>query len=301
MGAIDLSFMSLPVIPNNLIEYWNKIWGTIGGIALLVGLVVGILALHDRFFPDKSRPYEQVKEYIFGNQYYYVQALVNESNKVVAYGVTTRQANFNPTFSILEDAYSANPDDPSNLEKATPWLKRIRLGITRFSDLNDTPENIVAILGARRFYYHEEYYFGNPGNYQFYFFAANDSAHLETGDPDFDVFNEKHIDPKNPSVQEFRSKSIINTFYITAPMEGFTNPGIRKYLVGPDLDQVRVISESTIKTDLGPGTLKERLQKLSTEVDIAKFIEILGSPIVVNNKPYLEMRDDPILCLADCL
>lgn len=168
------------------------------------------------------------------------------------------------------------------------------MGKTRFSDIG-TPDNIFANLGAHDFYYHEEYYYGNPGNYQSYFFAANESGYLDVNNNALDFFWNEKIDSNDSQVITFRKNSTINTIYITAPGEGFDNIVLRKYLIGPDYYQVKIIPESSMPDVVDISTEYKKLSKLSTNVDLENIIAILGRPLIVNDKPTFDIRTDKTL------
>ncbi|MBU0999029.1 hypothetical protein KKG24_01840 [Patescibacteria group bacterium] len=280
-----------------ILKVWNHFWGLLGVIAFLIGLILGSMNLYEKLFIPKTNilPDPLPIEYIFGSQNYYVQALTNTQNKVIAYAVTTRDENFNPIITILQNA--GYTKDGINKMATT----NIKLGKDTFSSLNrdpdniylDKPDNIFATVGARRFYYQEEYYFGNPGNYQSYFFVINDGG-LENYDslPSamFD-FDNKKLDPSDPEIVEFRNNSVFNTFQITSPGEGWNNKELRKYMAGPDYDQMRVIPESVLNSKYSKEEQLKNINKLSTEVDIQVFIDLLGKPIVVNSEPTVFLRD----------
>lgn len=289
MNVSELLYDRKPLL-RRVIRAWQVLWGVIGALALLVGLVEGLITLHKYFFvPVES--VSHVTEYIFADQYAYVQALVDTSDKVVAYGVTARTNDFHPSLTILDDAYTTDPKDPTNEDKYTSLKKKILLGETKFAQLG-TSDNIFGYLGARRMYYHEEYYYGNPGNYQSYFFAVNDSGptHVDTSDLMF--LNDSPISATSSAAQQFRQDSVINTYYVTAPFGGMGDSDIRSYLVGPDYDQVRVIPDSLIETTRTVSQEYAVLSKLSTEVDIQYFVDSLGRPTLINNSPYLQLRND---------
>ena len=103
--------------------------------------------------------------------------------------------------------------------------------------------------------------------------------------------NEKNLSPNAPEVAEARHNTI-NTFYVTAPFEGFDNIALRRYLVGPDYYQVRVIPEFTVTDELYIEVHLKKVARLSTEVNIEKFIEVLGKPLIVNVSPTFDIRTD---------
>jgi hypothetical protein len=273
---------------------WLIFWSIIVGIGIILAILVNLTGLYDRLTkktdPEITSPDLVVKEYIFGNQYFYLQVLTDSSGRVLAYGVTTRKADFNPAFKILEHGRVL----PDNVEKANQFAHKINLGKTHFSDFPYSPENIFAYLGARRLYYHEEYYFGNPGDYQSYFIGVNDSGYVDINYDSFDFSLKDEINPDDKSVANFRKSSTINTFLVTFPM-GFDKPALRKYLIGPDLDQVRVISDAAMITSESRYSLLNKLKSLSTEVNIQLYINRFGHPLIINDYPFREIRNDQIL------
>ncbi len=273
-----------------IFKIWNIVWGIIGGFGILVVLISGAYDLKDRFLPEESN-LQNVKEYIFGTNFYYVQVLADHLNKVLAYGVTTRDKDFNPSFTILEGLYYISKDNILDRSKDKSGAKTIILGKTKFSDLG-VPVDTFARLGAHDFYYHEEYYYGNPGNYQSYFFSANESGYLNVDNSNLSFFNSKNINTENQEVSEFRNNSIVNTIYFTAPGEGFDNLMLRKFLIGPDYYQIRVVPESSMPNVLDKNIEYGKLSKLSTNVDLENVIAILGRPLIVNDEPTFEVRTD---------
>jgi hypothetical protein len=162
-------------------------------------------------------------EYVFVNPLFYVQAISKERT-VVSFSVTTRKGWFNPTLTL----------GPYSL---TGEVVSVRLGKTRFAEIDSfaKPKEIGCSVGARRFEYHEEFYFGNPGKYQEFVFSVNDAgfrhhpfisslAPLSLGDP---------------AVESFRREAVINTYTIIAPLVSANDlKGISR---GPSYDQVRVL------------------------------------------------------------
>jgi hypothetical protein len=54
-------------------------------------------------------------------------------------------------------------------------MLRLRLGRSHFSEAG-APIGEESFIGARRIFYRELHYFGNPGNYQFYLLSRNDAV-----------------------------------------------------------------------------------------------------------------------------
>lgn len=97
------------------------------------------------------------------------------------------------------------------------------------------------------FFYGERYYFGNPGNYETYFFSTNESGYMN----DYDwatLIEAKTESIDDPMIQSFRENAIINTYAIAAPIAyqrdiGFIGFGSSsEFFIGPDYNQVRLIS-----------------------------------------------------------
>lgn len=278
---------------------WNNPW-IVGSGLLITTFILGRIFTPNKqmntisFSPSEitEEVSEDINEYVFGSENYYVQALTDMTNKVIAYAVTTRQEDFNPTITILQNA--AYQKDRKTIMATTD----IMLGKSTFSDLNkdleniylDRPDKILVNIGARRFYYQEEYYFGNPGNYQSYFFVINDAGIQNFDKIPSSFFESTDVDVQDPEVSEFRKESRFNTFQVTAPLEGFNNSELRKYMAGPDSDQMRVIPESLLQKATPKKEQLMNLERLSTEVDIQVFVDILGNPLVVNNKPETFLR-----------
>lgn len=146
---------------------------------------------------------------------------------MLLYSVTTRRKNFSPT--LLLGPYTL---DNRCLE--------IRLGRTRFVEIESfaKPERIRSTLGARRFYYYEEYYFGNPAKYQTFLFGIGDAGYSHRDHPGIPALLSEGID--DPAIREFRQDAVINTYAITAPLL-IPEDLLKGFWFGADHDQVRVI------------------------------------------------------------
>lgn len=99
------------------------------------------------------------------NEYFYTQAFVADDGTVQLFSITLRKGDFYPEIPYLRN--SSNK----------PYL----LGKTNFGDLAGGLEKPVVaaqyLPGARRGIYSEGYYFGNPGNYLYYFLSVNDAGY----------------------------------------------------------------------------------------------------------------------------
>lgn len=240
-------------------------------LAVISTLVMNVFDIRDRVFIKKAidrteSVTESVKEYIFANQYFYLTVITNDIDNVLAYGVTTRMDDFNPFFSVLE-----NNNEIKN--------SKIILGKTHFDEFNFEPSKINAFLGARRFNYQEEYYFGNPGYYQSYFLGMNDSGFVNIDNSNLEFSLNKEISLEDKDVIQFRQNSVVNTFFETQPF--FNKDPL--LLMGPDLDQIRVLSEKSIETEESVPSLIDKIENLSTEVNIKFYIDRFGDPLIINN------------------
>jgi len=152
---------------------------------------------------------------------------------VLAFSITTRNKRFNPTLTL----------GPYSIDNQ---LVRIRLGKTRFAELTSLarPSSISSSLGARRFHYYEEYYFGNPGKYQTYVFALNDAGcdPWERWDAwDHPKISDGWTSIDDPEVAAFRRTAAINTYAVIGPHISPEN--LNAFVFGPNYDQVRILDQ----------------------------------------------------------
>lgn len=167
---------------------------------------------------EKNTKEPTQKEYIFINDYFYVQAITGKNEKVLAYSVTGEDLVFNIWSGI------------KNID--------LKLGKSTFEVVDDKPEKIELYCGARRGGYSEEYYFGNPGNYQTYIFSLND---INGGFPQMclEDVGTNNVSLENEEVRKLRKEQVINTFTITSP--GISGKDLL-FGQGPDMDQVRILN-----------------------------------------------------------
>lgn len=211
----------------------------------------------------KNEKQEELKEYIFVNDLFYVQAVADSNNKVLLYSVTTRQKDFNPSLKILDDSIE------------------IILGKTKFSDINEEPEKEYGWAGAHSFFYTEEYYFGNPGNYASYYFSINDAGYLNLiEDFPYNLFvNENFIKDNPTEMQKFRENSIINTYTVASPFLGIMEK-VSNFSFGPSHHQVGVVKNNNENLDKSKWI--RVLQNLYADVSINYFMKALGDPMFIN-------------------
>lgn len=196
------------------------------------------------------------KEYVFVDKFFYTQAIVDGDDVVLAYSITTRQSDFNPKLNIL-------------------WGKPpVILGETKLVDLiqlvgADDPDHIISAWGVHDISYAEGYYFGNPGNYQTFFFGTTQAGYTEEElslPPElvysFDLKDKISVimnpgatsttssgkripEDVREDLQEFREDTIINTYTIVGPLrpikELLGQIDSALYVFGPDYNQVRLL------------------------------------------------------------
>lgn len=149
------------------------------------------------------------KEYIFVNEFYYVQTITDSNDKVLAYTVTVRDKDFNPTPTF-------NRLTGTNITLGKTSLKQIRLSSGM------SPMSCVGFLFASNppFYY-EKYYYGRPGHYQTYLFGIANSGYININyqGNDFSVLmkaNKESIINCDMVSDKFRQNAIINSYSVVS-------------------------------------------------------------------------------------
>lgn len=181
---------------------------------------------------------EELTEHVFIDKLYYVQAIVTESGTVKFYTVTVRDKRLRCTVPLPnEGRYTFD----------APSLK-IRVGSDTFAIIRWKPNSVIASLGARRAWYIETYYLGNPMNYQTLTLSWNDAGFgswppLEPLLKDFGyVVDSATTDKYLSSDATLRLRPTIrfNSFGFTAPHQDLKDD---RSLLGVDGDQVRVVPQ----------------------------------------------------------
>ncbi|MET8184041.1 ETEC_3214 domain-containing protein [Streptomyces sp. NPDC005336] len=176
------------------------------------------VGMHD--VDEKERPVQRhveltVRTWPLGTMGFLV-TWCNEDDEVLMYGLTTCSRLLRPTLSV------------------GPY--EVRLGRTRLSALPVTQpddEGPWPELGARRFSYAEQHFFGNPGGYRTWVVGVSD-----TGVP-----AEAPIDCSSWGPEElaaYRERAIINSVLVTGstPIDLST---VMPYGIAPDHDRVRLL------------------------------------------------------------
>jgi hypothetical protein len=215
---------------------------------------------------------EDKREYVFVNKYFYVQAIAGSADSVLAFSVTTRSNRFNPGLKL--GPYSLSGE-----------VLRIRLGKTKFAELDSfaKPTSIASSMGARRFHYYEEYYFGNMGNYQTYIFGVNDSGCPPWyGFERWDTVLQRRPKISNgwnnilePEVVAFRREAVINAYTVVTPLLSLKALG--GFWFGPDFDQVRIL-------DSKRAFSRRESRRLRTILDMGPY-EFAKKRVASSRKP----------------
>ncbi len=200
------------------------------------------------------------------NEYFYTQAISSDDGTVLLYSITLRKANFYPNIPYFE-----------NDRRQTKLL-----GKTTFGELaGDYPQTTIAgqyLPGFRRGIYSEGYYFGNPGNYLYYFLTTNDAGiggaeyiKLESSSTKAYTFEETGLfddcsrdflpmpgsmDKKENAARKEMEKAqklmknvYANTITVTNPNGGVICANEKFFkehrlmILGPDLDKVRLLRD----------------------------------------------------------
>lgn len=174
----------------------------------------------------------------------YVQALADSSEMVTRWSVTTRTRRFCPVF------YRGHTITTSG------ETLEVKLGTTTFAELPGRPQWIRGDVGARRFYYDEGYYFGNPGNYQAFAYSLNDAGYVNDNTLITLNMREQGLGASgDEEVQELmsradvaaaRANTAVNTITVGAPYCEFGPDGT--WLgYGPDRDTVRIVPDTSLQ------------------------------------------------------
>lgn len=176
-----------------------------------------------------------IVENVYVDDLYYVQALSDIDGQVVAYCVTLRSEKFRLKVPF---------PNAGRYSSSSTQVKAL-LNASKFAAVCE-PTQIYKSVTARRFWYSETYYFGNPSNYQTVALGVNDSSPADLDLDSLVRFSSPRAEPTTASLtsselEVFRKVSAPNTYAIGAPhvvlAEHFPSG-----CFGADLDAVRVFS-----------------------------------------------------------
>ncbi|HEX9358254.1 MAG TPA: ETEC_3214 domain-containing protein [Streptosporangiaceae bacterium] len=195
-----------------------------------------------RWFPQTG---DGLRELVYRGRHAWVQVLADGNDAVVRFSITVTDPRFQFQVSDLTSGHLV-----------------AKLGRTTFSGLQAQldPQGHSFRSGAHNFEYAEAYWFGNPGNYQWYVLSYNDA-----GTGRFDVADYRHLpwrfqngilrsgsattpefDPHSNDATRFRAKTTINTLTILGPTgylpeeESLGGTSLAEPR-GPDSSHVRVL------------------------------------------------------------
>jgi hypothetical protein len=190
------------------------------------------------------------RQHFFIDRDYYVQAVCDPEETVLAFSVTTRSKRFKPRFSFPPRARPERWWRPGPSPLFSVKLGHTRFGVLRDRDPNHRPQ-IKATSGARTYSYTEALYLGNPGYYQHYCFTASSAAHLGPIGPIMEVtklLGHDWVggigdeDPErlqgHPVLNRFRAQTPITTYTVLGP---HLRPESYPTTFGPHGDEVRTL------------------------------------------------------------
>jgi hypothetical protein len=146
----------------------------------------------------------------------YLVTWCNEDDEVLMYGLTTCSPLLRPSLAV------------------GPY--KVRLGRTRLSALPAPSADDVGpwpTLGARRFCYAEQHYFGSPGGYRTWVLGVSDTGSPALPPIDCTAWEEAELGA-------YRAQAVINSVLITGSTPIDLN-SILPYGVAPDHDRVRLL------------------------------------------------------------
>ncbi|MEK7525877.1 MAG: ETEC_3214 domain-containing protein [Patescibacteria group bacterium] len=173
---------------------------------------------------------EEESEFVFVDDYYYVQAVVDKDGEVISLVMVSRSEDFNPLLGNL-------------------GVIEAILNKTTFSEIKESENYKVCyrFQGANTpQYYFEESFFGNAGNYLTYLVGISDAGSPVQRIPDYDSKDmsdgwQGEVDCSRIN-KEQRDEKQVNTFITWSPevkTKYQSNIPIRFF--GPNLTQVRLL------------------------------------------------------------
>lgn len=169
-----------------------------------------------------------LKEYIYVDMSYYVQAITDTHDKVLAYAVTSRSMNFTPSLQV-------------------PNSGAVKMNHTSFKEIRSQlqqPQVCYLFLGnTAPTYYFEQYYLGNASLYQTYLFGVNDAGELKLDLPLIDEgeynLSERNTISCDAISERALEKSTPNTYMVSSEIEPKEIP----FSFGINRIQVRTLNE----------------------------------------------------------
>ncbi|MGW4027831.1 ETEC_3214 domain-containing protein [Streptomyces sp. NPDC004838] len=176
---------------------------------------VGVYAVGEDDLPSQSDVELMVRTWALGTLGYLV-TWCNEDDEVLMYGLTTCSPLLRPSLSV--------------------GPHKVRLGRTRLSALpapSADGDGPWPALGARRFCYAEQHFFGNPGGYQTWVLGVSDTGSPALPPIDCTAWGEAELGA-------YRAQAVINSVLISGSTP-IALDTILPYGVAPDHDRVRLL------------------------------------------------------------
>jgi hypothetical protein len=207
---------------------------------------LGIPAFARKFPSPSPGGISNLREMIYRSRHSWIQVLVDEHDAVVRFSITVTDPRFRFQVNDL-----------------TSGQLSARLARTSFADIETPfePRGRSLRNGAHNREYAEAYWFGNPGNYQWYVLSHNDmgtgsfAVTVDGREPRW--FQDGVLRSKDPflpgtspvasDAEKFRAKTKVNTLTVLGPWRADPDsiePLGRAMLAeprGPDSNQVRVL------------------------------------------------------------
>lgn len=234
--------------PNTQLSFFTSVLGAPPAVRQKINGKVTQFVEDGDDFREEVQP-RDYWECIWVDADWYVQAVANDDETVLAFSVTTRKPRFNPRFQSPAGYF----------ERRSPVVRGwsvgkftrefdLRLGHTTFAQAIEYPGDVKSYVGAHNWGYSETHWGANPGLYQHFVLSVNDAGAKAAGEEvqllypggPGDEF-EWNGDPpyeEVPHLVAFRKAATINTFSIIGPD---LQPQDYPVAFGPRQDQVRVI------------------------------------------------------------
>ena len=176
---------------------------------------------------------KKIKEYVFVNTDFYVDAVTDINDAVKYFAVTTRNASFHPVFQLPN---------------------QITLGVSKFSDIQYGPSYVVGCTYLKTFTYYETLNASGASNYQEYGFGVNPAGYISNVNTlwsymdqhrEFcpDTSGSVQTKPDLEVLKNIRSQTIINTYAVSAP-DVIIKDNTSSIYLGVNSDQVSLLKSS---------------------------------------------------------
>lgn len=182
---------------------------------------------HNSFFMNPNDEMRKFVEYVFIDEYFYLDIIANSEGKVLFFAITIRDKSFNPTFKNS--------------------VFQVQLGISKYTDIPGTPRAAQGCYGANWFAYYETRYYGRPGAYQDFGFGFNTAGYADANSVQAyrGLLDTKHncqgtlSDQEIEQVKVLSADAVFNTYAVSAPNIQITDYAY--IILGVNYDQVRIL------------------------------------------------------------